>query len=85
MTTKVVFGDEDSGSDTDDAHGTIIVANFVWTMPHGLNISEADFNPADWWFTDENGDPMEPEEVIWMNNNTALAQWSDPVLGTWRL
>lgn len=67
-----------------NAQGAVAVANTVWLMTHGLELTEDRFNPAGFWFEDENGDPMEPEEVVWINPNQAVAQWPDPVRGSWK-
>lgn len=72
-----------SGGDL-SAQGTINNPSVLWVMFHDLNESLDQFNPADWWFEDENGNPMEPIEVLFINQNVAQANWLDPVRGSWR-
>lgn len=71
-------------SGAERANGDIATPLLVWLMPHGLNIPQDSFNPAIWWFTDQSGNPMEPEDVVWVDADNALAVWGDvPVLGHW--
>lgn len=72
------------GSASAQASGEILVANTIWIMNHNLELGEEQLNPALWWFEDENGNPMEPADIVWSSNNSAIAQWGDdPVRGKW--
>lgn len=79
-------GDAGTGTASSTISGEILVANTLWMMPHNLDLnSELDLNPAVWWFEDENGTPMEPISVNYVNSNIASAGWLEPVRGRWRL
>lgn len=68
------------------ASGTINVANMVWVMTHGLGYPDPSYiNENLWWFEDENGNPMEPTTITYVNPNIASAEWLDAQKGTWRV
>lgn len=74
------------GTSNDVIGGDINVASTIWIMTHGLNMAGASkLNPSVWYFEDENGNPMEPISVDYVNPNIASAGWLTPVRGSWRL
>jgi hypothetical protein len=72
-----------SGAEAARATGEITVQNSVWLMQHDQDLLESELNPALFWFEDENGNAMEPGEILWSTNDRALAVWDEPVRGTW--
>lgn len=66
-----------------NASGTWTTPNIVQMMQHNLGIAEADLNPNIWYFEDQDGNPMEPISVQYVNDNVALSTWIDPVVGSW--
>lgn len=70
----------------DNANGTILVVNTIWVMDHNLGYGTAvDLNPSEWYFEDENGDPISPASIDYVNPNRATCSWLVPVRGTWRV
>lgn len=79
-----VRGERGPGGGGAEGAGGLIASNAVWLIHHDLDLTEEELNPGMFWFEDLSGNPMEPVEVLWSNNDTALAVWDGPRPGRWR-
>jgi hypothetical protein len=60
------------------AEGTQAIASITWIMDYDL-----DGKPAAFRFFDEFGGELEPSEITYVNPTRSIAQWPEPISGSW--
>lgn len=68
----------ESGVPPSGVSGVVLIPGTVWIMNHGL-----DYRPAAYRFFDDNDEEIEPEDIVYINEDREVAIWPEPMSGTW--
>jgi len=60
------------------AEGTQTLESTIWILDYDL-----DGKPAAFRFFDEFGGELEPAEITYVNPTRSVAQWPEPISGSW--